>query len=161
MGEKHVLNIYFKTDDKGKLTGVCNMQCLSAAVYQKFVKKSHKICNKYVEFAPHPKRLDSISKPSCEELTRLDFNDVNTALANTVEAMENAPSNRLRNNDISDMVEVAVAKGTVIVRDEMQIMETRLTSQAKNFAIFAAEKAAKALKKEITTFKPFIILKSI
>jgi hypothetical protein len=161
MGEKHVLNIYFKTDNKGKLTGVCNIQCLSAAVYKKFVKKSHKICNKYVEFAPHPKRLDSISKPSCEELTRLDFNDVNTALANTVEAMENAPSNRLRKNDISDMVEVAVAKGTVIVRDEMQIMETILTSQTKNFTIFAAEKAAKALKKEITTLKPFIILKSI
>ena len=39
MGEKNVLNIFFKTDDKGKLTGVCNVQCLSAAVYKKFVKK--------------------------------------------------------------------------------------------------------------------------
>ena len=39
MGEKNVLNIFFKTDDKGKLTGVCNVQCLSAAVYKKFVEK--------------------------------------------------------------------------------------------------------------------------
>ena len=48
MGEKNVLNIFFKMDDKGKLTGVCNVQCLSAAVYKKFVKNNHKICNKYV-----------------------------------------------------------------------------------------------------------------
>lgn len=34
MGEINVLNIYFKSDDKGKLTGVCNVQCLSAAVYK-------------------------------------------------------------------------------------------------------------------------------
>lgn len=52
---------------------------------KKNVKKSHKICNKYVEFLPHPKSFDGISKPSVEELTRLGFNDVNTALANTVE----------------------------------------------------------------------------
>lgn len=81
-------------DDKGKLTGVCNVQCLSAAVYKKIVKKSHKICNKNVEFAPHPKSLDGISKPSDEELVRLGFNDINTSLA--LEAMENVPSNRLR-----------------------------------------------------------------
>ena len=153
MGEKNVLNIFFKTDDKGKLTGVCNVQCLSAAVYKKFVKKNHKICNKYVEFAPHPKSLDGISKPSGEELTRLGFNDMNTALANTVEAMENAPSNGLGKKDIHQMVEEAVAKGTAIVRDEMQIMETRLTSQAKNFATYAAEKAARALKKEMATLR--------
>ena len=95
IGEKNVLNIFFITDDKGKLIGVCNVQCLSAAVYKKFVKKNHKICNKYVEFVPHPKNLDGISKPSGEELIRLGFNDMNTALANTVEAMENAPSNGL------------------------------------------------------------------
>ena len=71
MGEKNILNIYFKYDIQGKLTGVCNIQCLSAAVYKIFVKKNHKICNKYVEFSPHPKSLDGISKPSNEELTRL------------------------------------------------------------------------------------------
>ena len=70
-GRKNVLNMYFKSDDKGKLTGVCNVQCLSAVVYKKFVKKNHKICNKYVEFSPHPKSLDGISKPLVEELTRL------------------------------------------------------------------------------------------
>ena len=153
MREKNVLNVFFKTDDKGKLTGVCNVQCLSATIYKKFVKKSHKICNKYVEFAPHPNSLDGISKPLGEELTRLGFNDVNTTLANTVEAMENAPSNALEKKDINKIVEEAVAKDTAIVRNEMQTMETRLTSQAKNFATYAAEKAAKALKKEMATLR--------
>lgn len=153
MGDRNILNIYFKNDAQGKLTGVCNIQCLSAAVYKKFVKKSHKICNKYVEFSPHPKSLDGISKPSTEELTRLGFNDVTTALADTVEAMENAPSNALGKKDINKIVEEAVAKGTAIVRDEMQTMETRLTTQAKNFATYAAEKAAKALKTEMATLR--------
>ena len=39
MGEKNILNILFKNDAQGKLTGVCNIQCLSAAVYTKFIKK--------------------------------------------------------------------------------------------------------------------------
>ena len=153
MGDKNILNIFFKNDAQGKLTGVCNIQCLSAAVYKKFVRKSHKICNKYVEFSPHPKSLDGISKPSSEELTRLGFNDVTTALADTVEAMENAPSNALGKKDINKIVEEAVAKGTAIGRDEMQVMEIRLTTQAKNFATYAAEKAAKALKKEMATLR--------
>ena len=88
MGKKNVFNIFFKTDEKEKLTGVCNVQRLSTAVYKNFVKNNHKICNKYVEFAPHPKSLDGIPKPSGEELTRLCFNDMNTALENTVEAMK-------------------------------------------------------------------------
>lgn len=119
MGEKIIFNIYFKYDVQDKLTGVCNIQCLSAAVYKRFVKRSHKICNKYVEFSPHPKNLDGIFKPSNEELTRLGFNDVTTALANTIEAMENVSSKALEKNDINKIVEEAVAKGTAIIRDEM------------------------------------------
>ena len=38
MEEKNILSIFFKTNDKGKLTGVCNMQSLSATVYKKIVK---------------------------------------------------------------------------------------------------------------------------
>ena len=135
------------------------MQCamLKCGCLQKIRKKNHKICNIYVEFALHSKNLDGISKPSGEELTRLGFNDMNTALANTMEAMKNAPSNGLRKKDIHQIVKEVVAKGTAIVRDEMQTMETRLTSQAKNFATYAAEKAAKALKKEMTTLRQALI----
>lgn len=76
--------------------------------------------------------MDDISKPSVDELIRLAFNDANTTLANTIEAIENAPSSKLEKKDINKMVEEAVTKGTAIVRNEMQTMETHLTSQAKN-----------------------------
>ena len=120
---------------------------------QKICKKIHKIYNKYVEFSPHPKSFDGISKLSAEELTRLDFNDITTALADTVEAMENAPSNALRKNDINKIVEKFVAKGTAIICTEIHTMETRLTTQAKNFATYAADEAAKALKKKMATLR--------
>jgi len=90
---KNILNIYLKNDTQGKLTWVCNIQCLSAAVYKKFVKKNHKKYNKYVEFSPHPKSVDGMSKPFTEEFTKLWFNDVTTALADTVETMKNVLSN--------------------------------------------------------------------
>ena len=126
---------------------------MSAAVYKRFIKKNHKIYNKYIEFSPHPKSFDGIFKPSNDELTRLGFNDVTTALANTVEAMENVSSKALGKNDINKIVEEAVAKGTAIVCTEMQTMETCLTTQAKNFATYAVDKAAKAFKNEMATLR--------
>ena len=44
---------------------------------------------KYVVFTPHPESLDGINAPSKEKLVRLGFSDVNTALANTIQALEN------------------------------------------------------------------------
>ena len=73
------MNIYFKNDEKGKLTRVCNVQCLSAAVYKKIIKKITKSAIHMSSFFPHSKSLDGISKLSVEELIRLGFNDVNTA----------------------------------------------------------------------------------
>ena len=67
--------------------------------------------------------------------------------------MENMSSKALGKNDINKIVEEAVAKGTTIVRTKMQTMETRLTTQAKNFATYAADKAAKALKNEMATLR--------
>jgi hypothetical protein len=42
MGDKNILNIFFKNHTQAKLTGWCNIQCLSAATYKKFVKKTIK-----------------------------------------------------------------------------------------------------------------------
>ena len=114
MGEKNVVNIFFKIEN-GKHIGSCNVQCLNAAVYKKFVKKNTKLLGKYIEFTPHPKSLDGINAPSPMELTKLGFSDVNTALANTVEALENAPSNGLTRQEVRKMVEGESAK----LREEM------------------------------------------
>ena len=40
MGEKNVINVFFKIKN-GRHVGSCNVQCLNAAVYKKFVRKKH------------------------------------------------------------------------------------------------------------------------
>jgi hypothetical protein len=80
-------------------------------VCKKYVKQYHPILGKYVEFSAHPKSLDGIDGPSASELARLDFSDVNTALANTIQALENAPSKGYTKADLSKLVEEAVNKG--------------------------------------------------
>ena len=107
------------------------MQCLNAAVYKKYVKQNHPILGKYVEFSPHPKSLDGIDAPSPLELTRLGFADVNTALANTIQALENAPSKGYTNADLNKMVEEAVNKGAVVIRKEMSILKEEIVEEAK------------------------------
>ena len=42
---------------------------------------------------------------------------------------------------------------TAIIHNEMKTMKTRLISQAKNFATCAIDKAAKAVKKEMTILR--------
>ena len=92
-GPKNAVNFFFKQDAKnGKHIGSCNIQCLNATVYKKFVKKSANLLGKHVEFTAHPRSLDGANAPNASELTRLGFTDVNTALANTIEALENIPA---------------------------------------------------------------------
>ena len=91
------------------------MQCLNAAVYKKIVKKNAKLLGKYIEFTPHPKSLDVINAPLLVELFRLGFSDVNTAQANTVEALENAPSKGITRQEVKTMLEEESSK----LREEM------------------------------------------
>ena len=103
--------------------GSCNVQCLNAAVYKKYVKQNHLILGKYIEFSPHPKSLDDIDAPSAIELTRLGFSDVNTALANTIQALENAPSKGYTKADLGKMVEETINKGTLEIRKEISLLK--------------------------------------
>ena len=132
-GEGNVAGIFFRLE-KGKHVGTCNVQCLNAAVYKKYVKQNHLIFGKYVEFSPHPKSLDGIDAPSPIELTRLGFSDVNTALANTIQAMENAPSKGYTKADLSKMVEEAVNKGAVVIRKDMSLLKKEIVEEARMYA---------------------------
>ena len=133
MGEKNVIGVFFRLENY-KHVGSCNIQCASAAVYKKYVKQNAKIFGKYVEFCPHPKSLDGVNAPTSEELTRLGFSDVNTALANTVQAMENGPSNNLSKSELNRMVEDAVNKGAVEIRKEMSLLKNEIVEEAKVYA---------------------------
>ena len=106
-----MVNTFFRLEG-GKHVGSCNVQCLNAAVYKKFSKKNGKILGKYVEFCLHLKSHNGINAPTNEELVRLGFSDVNTALTNIVEAMENATSKGYNKVDFKRMVEKVVIQGT-------------------------------------------------
>ena len=144
MGERNVLNIFFKIEN-GKHIGSCNVQCLNAAVYKKFVKKNVKLLGKYIEFTPHPKSLDGINAPSQEELTRLGFSDVNTALANTVEALENAPTKGLTRQEVKIMMEGETSK----LRKELAEREELVYRRATTYT----DKSMKSIAAQLTIFK--------
>ena len=139
-----MLNIFFKIEN-GKHIGSCNVQCLNAAVYKKFVKKITKLLGKYIEFTPHPKSLDGINAPSQEELTRLGFSDVNTALANTVEALENALSKGLAKQEVKIMVEGETSK----LRQKFAEREVIVYRKATTYT----DKSIKSISAQLSIFK--------
>lgn len=49
-----------------------------------------------------------------------------------------------------------MAKRTAMIRNKLQIVETRLTSHTKNFATYATDIATKALKKKMTTLRQIL-----
>lgn len=110
-----MFKFFFGQTTKANSWEVCNVQCLRPAIYKKIVEKNHKICNKHVKFALHPKNLDGIFKPLGEELTKLGFNIVNTVLADIIKAMENAPSNSLGKKYINQILEEAMTRDTALM----------------------------------------------
>ena len=148
MREKNVINVVFKIEN-GKHVGSCNVQCLNAAVYKKFVKKNAKLLGKYIEFTPHPKSLDGINAPSPTELTKIGFSDVNTALANTVEALENAPSNGLTRQE--GKKNGRRGKYKVTRRDDGERITTYTDNSMKSIAT-----QLKIFKKQLLTMVDYI-----
>lgn len=63
-----------------------------------------------MEFILHPKSLDSINAPASTGLSKLGFLDVNTTLASTVKASENAPFNGLTRQEVKRMLQGESAK---------------------------------------------------
>ena len=78
--------------------------------------------------------MDGIDAPSAIELARLGFVDVNTALANTIQALENAPSKGYTKAYLSKMVEEAVNKGAVEICKEMSLLKNEIVEEAKVYA---------------------------
>jgi hypothetical protein len=124
IGEKNIVNVYFPRIESGMHTGVANVELLNTHVYKKFTKKSHKLQNQYVWFNPHPRSLDVSSAPSEDTLHEWGFLDVKTALASTVEAIENvvaAPKRRTgTKEEISTLLKEAIAEGNQTLKQELR-----------------------------------------
>jgi paraquat-inducible protein B len=114
-------------------------------VYKTFSKKTTKLLGKHVEFTPHPRSLDGANAPNAAELTRLGFSDVNTALENTIEALENIPAKENPHKDI--MREI------VGIKEEISTMKEELRSEQHQIAEKAAEKSTLTLNTQMTLLK--------
>ena len=146
MGAKNAVSFFFKKDEKnGKHLGSCNIQCLNAMVYKTFTKKSVKLLGKYVEFTPHPRSLDGANAPNESELIRLGFSDVYTALANTIEALENIPA--------KENTHKVLMKEISGIREEITTMKQELRSEQQLIAEKAAEKCTSTLNTQMTLLK--------
>ena len=78
--------------------------------------------------------MDGIDAPFTAELTRLGFSDVNTALANTIQALENAPSKGYTKADLGKMMEEAISKGAMEMRKEMSLLKEEIVEEANVYA---------------------------
>jgi hypothetical protein len=71
-----------------------------------------------------PRSLDGLAAPSEETLKECGFNDLNTALANIVEALENAtpaPKRAGTKEDITTMFKDAIAEGNQTFKRELKV----------------------------------------
>ena len=116
IGEKNIVNVYFPRAEGGLHTSVANVELLNAPIYKKFVQKTHKMQGKYIRFTPHPRSLYGSTAPSKVALQEWGFKDLNTTLANTVAAIENATpalrqraADKLDREDLANSVREAIA----------------------------------------------------
>jgi hypothetical protein len=86
----------------------------------------------YVEFTPHPKSLEGSAPPTEEQLKKFGFCDNNTALANTIEALENrTSSSNLTREDIEAIMEKGGKKLRREILEEAQTYAEKLHDNMK------------------------------
>lgn len=141
MGEKNILSVYYPRAKHTVHHGIANVECLNAAVYKRFLRKSVRLHGKWVEFQPHPNSLDGSARPDNATLKKLGFYDVHTALANTVEALENVPGpsqKPITKHDITAIVEEVITKENSKLRMEfkadMTTLHTDMRTEARSYA---------------------------
>ena len=141
LGPKNVASIFYPRQKGSTHSGIAKVECLNIAVYKQHLRKPTRLHSKWVEFLPHPNSLDDIAKPDEDTLRKYGFMDINNAIANTVEALQNAPgSNRksLTKEDITTLVKDVVTEENGKLKSEfhadMSTLKTTISSEAQNYA---------------------------
>jgi hypothetical protein len=156
IGEKNISSIFYPKSEQGRLHArSANIQCLNPAVYKQFVNKTGKICGKFVELAPHPKSLDGVLHPSPEEVAKYSFTDVHTALAHTVEALQNATKEPpgFSRKDMINLVKEAVTQGNNELRTKMACMKIEIIEETRTYADNLQENQQNVLMKQLEDIK--------
>ena len=95
-------------------------------------------------FTPYSKSLDGSNKPSMEELARLGFNDVNTAVAGALVSIENV---------IHSDTRVTLAQ----LKKEMKSMKSEIVEEAKNYADMVQAQTEKSFTTKMQKLRASII----
>ena len=118
-GTKNIVSVFYPRATGKTHHGVANVECLNFTVYKQHLRKSTRLQNKWVVFHPHPTSLDGSARPDDATLKKLGFTNVNNALADTIEALKNAPSPSqppLNKTDIATLVKDVVLKESYKLR---------------------------------------------
>ena len=133
MGDKNVVDIYYHASEGQKHSGKTNVECLNRIVYKKLLNKTIPILGSYVEFTPYPKSLEGTVPPIEEKFKQYGFCDNNTALVNTIEALENriVTNTGLTKEDVEAIVENGGKKLKREILNEAQAYAEKLHDNMK------------------------------
>lgn len=141
IGPKNVSSIFYPRAKETMHNGVANIECLNATVYKQFLRKSVKLNGKWIELQPHPNSLNGSARPDDATLRKLGFANIDTAMANTIAALQNAPNTApkpLTKKDITAIVEEVVTKENNKLRHEfkadMTTLHSEMSAEAKDYA---------------------------
>jgi hypothetical protein len=154
MGANNVVDIYYHASEEQKHSGKANVECLNPIVYRQFLDKTLGsyvelyILESYVEFTPHPKSIEGTAPPTEEKLKKYGFYDNNTALVNTIEALDNrtAPNTGLTKEDVEAIVEIGGKKLKKEILAEAQAYTEKLHDNMKVEVLEIQKALGKALE---------------
>jgi hypothetical protein len=171
MGPRNIASSFFPKQRDNLHNGSVNIECLNPTVYRQYVNKTHKIYNSHVTFTPHPKSLDGTHPPTEEQQKEFGFFDINTALANTLEAIQNAPSvqgkkPRMEKEIITEFKEELKtelknelkAELTLEFKEELAIQKTDIINTANTFAQKLNTNLHEVMRRQMAEFSKEISL---
>ncbi len=171
MGPKNITSSCFPKYRDTQHNGSVNIECLNPTVYRQFVNKTHKIHNSYVAFTPHPKSLEGSMPPSEVQQKLFGFCDINTALVNTLEAIQNAPNNLGKKQreekeamcEFKDILKIELKKElkaelTTEFKEELATQKADIITTANNYALNLNSNLHEVLRKQMAEFSKQISL---
>ena len=170
MGPKNISSSFLPKQRDNLHNGSVNIECLNPTVYRQFVNKTHKIHNSYVTFTPHPKSLEGTLPPSYEQQKQFGFCDINTALVNTLEAIQNAPSGQgkkpiveqevieLKEELKTELKKELKAELTLEFKEEMATQKEEIITTTNSFAQRLNSNLHEVLRKQMAGFSKQISL---
>jgi len=139
-GTKNVVSIWFHKQDGVRHNGSANVECLNPYVYRQFVGKEIKIGVYHVEVTPHRRSLEGSEKPPKALLEKLGFNDTNTCLVNTIEAIQNQSQGETSatKSDVFSIMKEAIEEGNkklkIELNKEMKVLKEDIVKEAHIYA---------------------------